>query len=635
MMYRREIDGLRAVAVVPVILFHAGITVFSGGYVGVDIFFVISGYLITSILIAELELDKFSLVRFYERRARRILPALFFVMACCVPFAFMWMLPTELKDFAQSLIAVTLFASNVLFWREEGYFTAAAELKPLLHTWSLAVEEQYYLLFPFFLMFFWRFGRKRAFWAVAGLAAASLLLSEWGSQDAPSATFYLAPTRAWELLVGSMCAFWLSGREPRTSNSLSLLGLMLIVFAIFYYDSTTPFPSVYALVPVAGAALIIMFGGGASWAAQLLGKPAFVGIGLISYSAYLWHQPLFAFARIRSITEPPPVLMVALAALSIILAYFSWVLIEKPFRRGALSILPSGRAVLFASGAGASMFVAMGLVGHATKGFESFYTLPRYVVSGEFALPKIDNGYCFYSVEDLMNLEVGQAGLKCLLSKGSGQKILVFGDSLAAHWEPFYRALGIENNLHIRSVTTNWCHPSMSNIFYGPLRSASQKQCELNRRYVASSYQNYDVIVLSGDWSSVDLESVRGAADEIIKNSSAKIIFMPTPKHYNRKSVELYTYGIHNRLHPDARKDRASEMFLLHLADVYKGSPRVRILSQESLFGNYHRSAGGLDAGKHPYSQDGLHISIHGSKMAYQHFRSLEEYDKLLNFITN
>jgi peptidoglycan/LPS O-acetylase OafA/YrhL len=192
MIYRREIDGLRAVAVVPVILFHAGLSLFSGGYVGVDVFFVISGYLITSIFIGE----DFSIARFYERRARRILPALFFVMLCCVPFAWMWMLPSELKDFSESVVAVVFLASNVLFWREEEYFAPAAELKPLLHTWSLAVEEQFYLLFPIFLLLAWRFGRNRVFWSICLIGAISLAASEWGWRNNPSANFYLAPTRA-------------------------------------------------------------------------------------------------------------------------------------------------------------------------------------------------------------------------------------------------------------------------------------------------------------------------------------------------------------------------------------------------------------------------------------------------------
>lgn len=369
MAYRREIDGLRAVAVVPVILFHAGLTLFSGGYVGVDVFFVISGYLITSILIGELEEGNFSIARFYERRARRILPALFFVMLCCIPFAWMWMLPSELTDFAHSVIAVVFFVSNILFWREEGYFAPAAEQKPLLHTWSLAVEEQYYVLFPIFLLVTWRFGRNRVFWSICAVATISLIASEWGWRYKPSANFYLAPTRVWELLAGSICAFWLFGREQKINNGLSLLGLALIVFAIFAYDETVPFPSVYALAPVVGTALIIVFGGMGSWTATLLGMRGFVGIGLISYSAYLWHQPLFAFARIHSILEPSPLLMAGLTVLSLMLAFLSWRFIEKPFRKGKGSVLPNRRAVFAASGVAAALLAAVGLAGSVAAGF--------------------------------------------------------------------------------------------------------------------------------------------------------------------------------------------------------------------------------------------------------------------------
>lgn len=159
MNYRREIDGLRALAVLPVILFHAGFETFSGGFVGVDVFFVISGYLITTIILSELEQGKFSIANFYERRARRILPALFFVLLVCIPFAWFWLLPSDMIDFSKSLVAVSVFASNIMFWRESGYFDTAAELKPLLHTWSLAVEEQYYVFFPLFLILFWKLGK--------------------------------------------------------------------------------------------------------------------------------------------------------------------------------------------------------------------------------------------------------------------------------------------------------------------------------------------------------------------------------------------------------------------------------------------------------------------------------------------
>src|SRR5260221_5995420 len=179
MEYRKEVDGLRAVAVLPVIAFHAGLSTFSGGYVGVDVFFVISGYLITSLILEEKAADRFSLMSFYERRARRILPALFTVVAVCIPFAWLWMFPYQLVDFARSIASVSLFGSNFLFWREIGYFGPVAEQKPLLHTWSLAVEEQFYVIFPLCVVALWRFGRKAIFGALAVAAVASLLLLEW------------------------------------------------------------------------------------------------------------------------------------------------------------------------------------------------------------------------------------------------------------------------------------------------------------------------------------------------------------------------------------------------------------------------------------------------------------------------
>lgn len=190
MKYRPEIDGLRAVAVVPVILFHAGFSIFSGGFVGVDIFFVISGYLITTIIMSELEAGTFSLLRFYERRARRILPALFLVVLCCLLPAWVFLTPLHMQDFAQSLVAVTLFSSNILFWQESGYFNQAAELKPLLHTWSLAVEEQYYILFPLFLMMMWRWGRKLTLDTLVVVFILSLGAAHWSAYFVPKAAFF-------------------------------------------------------------------------------------------------------------------------------------------------------------------------------------------------------------------------------------------------------------------------------------------------------------------------------------------------------------------------------------------------------------------------------------------------------------
>lgn len=336
MRYRPEIDGLRALAVLPVIFFHAGFDFFRGGFVGVDIFFVISGYLITTIIISELAEGKFSIINFYERRARRILPALFFVMLVCLPFFWFWLSPLYLKDFGQSLIAVSTFSSNILFWSESGYFETASELKPLLHTWSLALEEQYYIIFPIFLMIVWCLGIKWILILLTLIFILSLGISEWGVLYHPNAAFYSLPTRGWELLVGVFAAFYLKYNDYLKSNSLnqliSLIGCGMIIYAIVVFDSKTPFPGLNALVPTIGTGLLILSAVPNTLAHKLFSLKPIVGIGLISYSAYLWHQPILAFTNYGILGEVSNLLTLSICASSFILAWFSWRYVEKPFR---------------------------------------------------------------------------------------------------------------------------------------------------------------------------------------------------------------------------------------------------------------------------------------------------------------
>jgi peptidoglycan/LPS O-acetylase OafA/YrhL len=373
MQYRPEIDGLRALAVTPVILFHAGFPAFGGGFVGVDVFFVISGYLITSIIVTELKEHNFSLLRFYERRVRRILPALFFVMLICIPFAWLWFIPSDFVDFSNSLVAVSLFSSNILFWREAGYFETANELKPLLHTWSLAVEEQYYVIFPIFLMLTWKLGKKWIASILLFVLITSLFVAQWGAFNKPTLTFYLLPTRSWELLIGAMTAFYLADRSEReiyakVDQYMSMVGLLLIVYSVFFFDRQTPFPGFYALVPTIGASLIILFAKRRTYVGQLLGSKIFVGIGLISYSAYLWHQPLFAFAKYRSLKEPDPLLMLGISFASIFLAYVTWKYIETPFRNRDQF---NRRKVFVVGLCGTLLFSLVGLLGNLSDGFKN------------------------------------------------------------------------------------------------------------------------------------------------------------------------------------------------------------------------------------------------------------------------
>lgn len=431
MKYRSEIDGLRAIAVVPVIFFHAGFEYFSGGFVGVDVFFVISGYLITTIILSEKEQGVFSLANFYERRARRILPALFFVMLVCLPFAWLWLLPSDMKNFSQSLVAVSSFSSNILFWREAGYWGAVNELKPLLHTWSLAVEEQYYILFPLFLMFMWRFRKRWILSSFMAVAAISLFTAQWGAYNKPVANFFLLPTRGWELAIGACIAFYFLYRKQTirallshriVDEILSLIGLLMIGYAVLVFDKTTPFPSFYALIPTVGAGLIILFSSVETLVGRLLSTKLFVGIGLISYSAYLWHQPLLAFTRRASLTEPSQLILAAMAVLSLPLAYLSWRFIEKPFRKkGEFS-----RKTIFTCSAVVSVaFIVIGMAGIMTDGFDERSTESQLSLG---------------AIEEKMKPNIGLSKacersftLSPDCRTSNEPEILVWGDSFAMH----------------------------------------------------------------------------------------------------------------------------------------------------------------------------------------------------------
>lgn len=396
MKYRREVDGLRAVAVVPVILFHAGLGFIPGGFIGVDVFFVISGYLITSIILAELEVDKFSIIRFYERRARRILPALVLVMGSTIPFAWLWLSPSHMKDFSQSLAAVSLFSSNFLFWIESGYFDAAAELKPLLHTWSLAVEEQFYVLFPLLLLAAWRFGKQFIAIVLVAVSIGSLALAQWGALNWPDATFYLLPMRAWELAIGSLIAFHLSktrtvSASAAVKESLSLVGLAMIGYSALAFSGDTPFPSVYALVPTTGTALILIFAWPQTLVGRVLGSNLLVIIGLLSYSAYLWHQPLFAFARHKLLVNPSAALTAGLCILTFALSALSWRFVEQPFRR---SEFISRRNIFLLSSISSLIFLSFGALGHATDGYLKLRTNEAQQMALRTAIPSPKRKEC-------------------------------------------------------------------------------------------------------------------------------------------------------------------------------------------------------------------------------------------------
>jgi len=431
MKYRAEIDGLRAVAVLPVILFHAGMPQFHGGFLGVDIFFVISGYLITTILVGDLDGDKFSIVKFYERRARRILPALLFVILCSLPFAWAWLAPTQLEDFGKSVLSVAFFVSNMFFWRHSGYFDVTAELNPLLHTWSLAVEEQYYIFFPIALLLIWKINRRWIIPALLVAIAASLGAAEWGSRHAPTANFFLAPTRFWEILIGSLCAMLFREGLVKGNRWGGLLGFAMIVGGMAYFTADTPNPSLLTLIPVAGTALVILYATPGTLAAQILSVRPLVWIGLVSYSAYLWHQPMLAFARIRMPDGPGPLAIGAIIVATFVLAWISWRFVEQPFRHPSPAWLTRKRIFAF-SAVGLASFGAIGLGLAAAGGLPS-----RQMPSGEpFSALADAEAALVPSVGLSPACDAAEMTLSPVCRTAPNPDTVLWGDSYAMHLAP-------------------------------------------------------------------------------------------------------------------------------------------------------------------------------------------------------
>ena len=355
--HRTDIQGLRAIAVLSVVFFHAMGDALPGGFVGVDIFFVISGYLISGILMGEMQAGRFSLGGFYERRIRRLFPALFLMLASVMIAGLILLPPWQMAELGHTGFSTIFFVSNFDLFGMSGYFDSEAQTRPLLHTWSLAVEEQFYLVFPLVLAALMRLARRRMRLVLLGGALASLALCLWALQRNAAAAFYLAPFRGYELLMGAMIArLPFPVNAPRwLRDALSLAGLAMIAASLFVINGDTTFPGLAALLPCTGAALVLFTGAGsASLGGRLISNPVTTYFGGISYSLYLWHWPVLVLGRALLLTTPKSIQTLVMLALAVGLATASWRWIEQPFvkRRGR-------RIHVFAAGGAAMMLGAM------------------------------------------------------------------------------------------------------------------------------------------------------------------------------------------------------------------------------------------------------------------------------------
>jgi peptidoglycan/LPS O-acetylase OafA/YrhL len=509
-----------------------------------------------SIILTQKAAGTFSLMDFYERRARRILPALFVVMASCIPFGWLWLMPSDMKGFTESLAAVSLFASNILFWRESGYFTTAAELKPLLHTWSLAVEEQYYVLLPIFMLMMWRFAKRWVFSSLVVVAGFSFGLAQWGAYTKPAANFFLLPTRGWEIVIGALLAYYFTTfpkQQPQRPilETGGLLGLLLIIYAVFSYSKEIPYPSSYTLAPVLGAALIVICATPKTIAGRILSMKIFVSIGLISYSAYLWHQPIIAFSRYIGVDQYRVPFRIGTICLTFILAMLTYKFIETPFRdKTAINRAKLWVFVFIAT----TLFLNLGAFGYLRDGkFGAMVNNERYQqltdrMRGNHGLHR---DCARHGSNDSPNCRTSES-----------PEILLWGDSFAMHLAQGF----VASNKDVRMIqaTESTCPPVIdlapaiaihgaNNCIQGNDRAIQLILKYPSIKYVVLSSPSFllgipNVVSREGtsNFSDIEIEKKFVATLEtIISHGATPIIFSPPPM----SGENIGQCLLHNELH--------------------------------------------------------------------------------------
>ena len=536
LQYRPEIDALRAIAVVAVIIYHAkvyflGNLILPGGFLGVDIFFVISGYLISSLIYKELkETKNFSFKNFYERRARRILPALFVVILVSIPFAWKYILPTSFIDYAKSILYSIGFGSNLYFYYSgQLYGAESGLLKPLLHTWSLSIEEQYYIVFPLLFFVICNYFKNKIIIIISVIALLSLIFSEYLSGVNAPLNFYILLSRSWELLFGTLIFLLESFRKKKVNiynNFYILIGLVLIISSLFLFEDSDGHPNVKSLYPIMGVALVIYFSSAEVLITKLLSNKLIVGVGLISYSLYLWHYPIFAFSRISYFTKD--IFDYGVVGLVIfILSILTYLFIEKPFK-SKKKINSKYFLLLFFS---VLIFLTIfSLTVIKNKGFEY-----RYPQDSKFSL---DN----QKYSEQVRLKKYELGSPNFMSKDK-VKILIFGNS---HGRDFFNMFALNEGLF-----SDYEFSMMDGQVHCLRFLDEKKLCEkkLSKKMLSIFHQS-DVFLISTRYSKEDVKELNKVI-QILKTNKKKIIITSDyPQFYfvnSRNLVDEFYYR-NNRL---------------------------------------------------------------------------------------
>ncbi len=553
--YLPHVDGLRAIAVLSVIAFHAAPSQVPGGFVGVDIFFVISGFLITSLLHKEIARNAFSLPNFLARRARRIVPALALVMLASFIAAFFILSPEQMREFGRSITSASLFGANIHFYRTTDYFALSAQEQPLLHTWSLAIEEQFYLIWPLvLLLLLTRVPRRTAFIILAVAVAASLAAFLLYSWTEPTYAFFMPHTRAWGLLLGALLALSVDGLNfsPRTSELLAVLGLTGIGASIFLFSETTPYPGVATtLATLSAAAIIAACSGNQPWAGRLLASTPLVFVGLISYSLYLWHWPIFSFARLQAPSSSVTMIALMLAA-SFVLAWLSWRYVEVPLRgRYGQAMFSTRKALVSAT----CLLVVIAAVGASIKAGDGWAwrldgisrTVYDQIASTNPRRGKCDGVEGIFREDPFCAFGRGN-------SAGQSYDMAIFGDSNADHFVPMLSRLAEAKGFSGRQVTQSTCAPLFGvwRINSEPWREKTCREYQEGIIAFLDANPGLKLAILSANWSGygvglghngLDLASGKASGAPDPSPQTLEALLQTTVDYLTKRGVKVLILG--------------------------------------------------------------------------------------------
>lgn len=632
--FRTDINGLRCYAVLLVVLFHFGIQGFGSGFIGVDVFFVVSGYLMSAMIIPGVLNKDFRLFDFYIARAVRIIPSIILLVIVFYAISFQFAPPDMFKDFSKYAIKSLLFTSNIEYLKlANGYFTGDSHSNFLLHTWSLSVEWQFYLVYPLIIMLTGKLTRSLKAISVVLLLilVISLFSSIFYATIDSSFNFYMLPTRAWEMTIGGI-VFITSQKNIDRLPLFRIAVILLLISACVNYDIKL-WPGYAAILPVVATALILF---SCNKNSILLNNKVAQLIGSASYSIYLWHWPLFVtLSYFELLADTKCRLLSAFA--SIVVGILVYMLFEKRAskwlkKRNKKQIVAS---ILIPALLCISVFdYTRSHSGFLWRGGDKYQK-----VSAEIVLPSPSNGWCFYAIASDKKLKLGENGVTCHVGNTDSKKnAVLFGDSFAGHYIPFWDSVGKQVGLNINPITTNWCSPSVGREFMGPKTSIAYKQCMFNREYFAKNFEKYDYLIFSGAWSYIvsNAESLRNveALIKMAQGTGKRIIIMDEPYQFEANIGELYKKSIWDRRQFDITKylvngenAKQKEVDTI-LTALTAGNKNTIFLSRSMLFSETQTNGSGV-----PYSLDGEHISVIGSLSAAEYFIKGNNFHRLVNFL--